>query len=73
MYQSNTYEYLKEREVAKPLLILCKDDKEAQSVSDVASISGYQVSLLPDIRVSVGEDLRAYQDEIYTLFATLSK
>ncbi|MEA3456801.1 MAG: CarD family transcriptional regulator, partial [Campylobacterota bacterium] len=74
MYQSNIYEYLQDREVSasKPLLILCKDDKEAQSVSDVASLSGYRVFLLPDIRVSVGEDLRAYQDEIYTLFATLS-
>ena len=73
MYQSNIYEYLKEREASKLLLILCKDDKEAQSVSDVASILGHHVSLLPDIRVSVGEDLRAYQDEIYTLFAILSE
>ena len=74
MYQSNIYEYLKFRdnEASKPLLLLAKDDKEAQSVADVASISGYTPYLLPDIRAAVGEDLRAYQIEIYALFSTLS-
>jgi len=73
MYQSNIYEYLEEKEASsKPLLFLCKDDKEAQSASDVISISGFKSYLLPDIRASVGEDLRAYQSEVYQLFAILS-
>ncbi|MEA3491554.1 MAG: CarD family transcriptional regulator [Campylobacterota bacterium] len=74
MYQSNCYEYLQERSdsASKPLLILSRDDKEAVRIADVASICGYQLFTLPDIRVSVGEDLRAYQDEIHALFSTLS-
>lgn len=74
MYQSNIYEYLKEKgeKGSDPLLLLCKNDKEAESISDIASLLGYHAFVLPDIRVSVGEDLRAYQEEIYQLFATLS-
>ena len=73
MYQSNIYEYLEDKEAfSKPLLFLCRDDKEAQSASDVVSISGFKSYILPDIRASVGEDLRAYQSEVYQLFAVLS-
>ncbi len=74
MYQSNCYEYLQDRSdsTSKPLLILSKDDKEAVRIADVASVCGYRPFTLPDIRVSVGEDLRAYQEEIYALFSTLS-
>jgi transcription-repair coupling factor (superfamily II helicase) len=70
MYQSNIYEYLQEP-LLKSTLIVAKDDKEAIGVADVARVLGYDIYRLPDIRVSVGEDLRAYQDEIYSLFATL--
>jgi len=74
MYQSNIYEYLEERggRFSKPLLILCADDREAQQTADVVSIAGFKPSLLPEIRAGVGEDLRAYQTEIYRLFAVLS-
>lgn len=74
MNQSNIYEYLEARgkTFVKPLLMLCKDDKEARSISDVASVLGYDPCVLPDIRVAVGEDLRPYQEEIYTLFVALS-
>ena len=74
MNQSNIYEYLLDKpQTEKPLLILTKDDKEALSVRDVASLLEYDVFTLPDIRVSVGEDLRAYQEEIYLLLTTLSE
>ena len=73
MYQSDVYEYLEERESgAKPLLLLCKDDREAQDIADIALLQGYTPYVLPDIRTTVGEDLRAYQLEIYRLFAVLS-
>ena len=73
MYQSDIYEYLEKREKeSKPLLLLCRDDKEAQQAADVVSISGLRPFVLPDIRATVGEDLRAYQIEIYRLFAELS-
>ncbi len=74
MYQSNIYQYLLDKPLAdKPLLIVAKDDKEAMSVRDVGSVLGYTVYTLPDIRVSVGEDLRAYQEEIYALLSTLGE
>ncbi len=73
MRQCDIYEYLLEEKKgrSKPLLLLCKDDKEAQSIGDVSQLLEYKPFVLPDIRVSVGEDLRAYQEEIYRLFATL--
>ena len=70
VYQSNIYEYL-ECSNSKQLLI-CKDDKEARQISDVANLLGYNTFVLPDIRVSMGEDLRAYAEEIQTLFIQLA-
>jgi len=71
MNQSNIYEYLKNQKDTTSLLIITKDDKEAIGVADVARVASLEPFVLPDIRVSVGEDLRAYQEEIYTLLSTL--
>ncbi len=70
MYQSNIYEYLENLNETK--LLICKDDKEAMQIRDVANLLGYDSFVLPDIRVSVGEDLRTYDEEIHRLFTTLS-
>jgi len=51
MYQSNSYEYL-EHQSPKELLI-CKDDKEALQIRDVAVLLKYDTFVLPDLRVSV--------------------
>ncbi len=67
--QSNIYEYL-EAGVEKNLLI-CADDKEAKQVGDVARLLGYDTFVLPDIRVSLGEDLRPYSEEIRDFFDAL--
>ena len=73
MYQSNIYEYLEnlllstEKKLPFPLLI-CKDDKEAIQVEDIAKLLGFYTFVLPDIRVSVGEDLRPYTQEIQQFF-----
>jgi transcription-repair coupling factor (superfamily II helicase) len=72
VYQSNIYEFLENGGEGKELLI-CKDDKEAKQVADVAMLLGYDTFVLPDIRVSVGEDLRAYSDEVYLFLSTLQK
>ncbi len=70
MYQSNIYEYL---EQPKPKeLLICKDDKEAVQIRDVAILLGYDTYVLPDLRVSVGEDLRSYGEDIQELFTQLS-
>ena len=70
VYQSNIYEFLENGGEGKALLI-CKDDKEAKQVADVANLLGYNTFVLPDIRVSVGEDLRAYGEELQQFFSAL--
>ncbi len=74
MYQSNIYEYLEDlpsKESSQDTLIICKDDKEAKRVFDVAVLLGFDSYVLPDIRVSVGEDLRSYSEEIHMLLSTV--
>ncbi|MFT7824498.1 MAG: transcription-repair coupling factor [Sulfurimonas sp.] len=70
MYQSNIYEYLETLQEEK--LLVCKDDKEALQIRDVANLLGYESFVLPDIRVSRGEDLRTYDEEIQKLFMMLA-
>jgi transcription-repair coupling factor (superfamily II helicase) len=70
MYQSNIYEYLENLSEAK--LLICKDDKEAAGIHDVSNLLGFEPFVLPDIRVSTGEDLRTYDEEINRLFIALS-
>jgi transcription-repair coupling factor (superfamily II helicase) len=71
MYQSNIYQYLEELKEEK--LLICKDDKEAIRIRDVAVLLGFDTFVLPDLRVSVGEDLRAYDEDIQSFFITLSQ
>ena len=73
MHQSDIYEFLLDnRDETGALLFLCRDDREALAAADVIALTAYTPYLLPDIRADVGEDLRAYQGELYQLFATLS-
>ena len=82
MYQSNIYEYLEELTlrhaqgtVAEPVeakLLICNDDKEAVQIRDVAVLLGYDTFVLLDLRVSVGEDLRAYAEDVQLLFLQLA-
>ena len=70
MYQSNSYEYLED--LRSDQLLLCKNDKEAVQIRDVAVLLGYDTFVLPDLRVSVGEDLRSYGDDIQILLTQLA-
>jgi transcription-repair coupling factor (superfamily II helicase) len=70
MYQSNTYQYLEELKEEK--LLICKDDKEAIQIRDVAVLLGFDTFVLPDLRLSVGEDLRAYDEDVQAFFITLA-
>ncbi len=70
MYQSNIYQYLEELKEEK--LLICKDDKEAVQIRDVAVLLGYDTFVLPDLRVAVGEDLRSYGEDVQTFFITLA-
>jgi len=69
IYQSNIYEYLENLKEEK--LFICKDDKEAVQIRDVSVLLGFDTYVLPDLRVNVGEDLRAYAEDIQAFFAQL--
>jgi transcription-repair coupling factor (superfamily II helicase) len=70
MYQSNIYQYLEELKETK--LLICNDDKEALQIRDVAVLLGFEAFVLPDLRVSVGEDLRTYDEEIQQFLLQLA-
>jgi len=76
MYQSDAYEYLStldtQSSTPTPLLI-SKNDKESHSILAVAHFLHFESFVLPDLRVSYGEDLRSYQEEIYEILDTLSR
>ncbi|MEA2027958.1 MAG: CarD family transcriptional regulator [Campylobacterota bacterium] len=75
MYQSDSYEYLSSLDThstPSPLLI-SKNDKESHSIKAVAQFLKFNSFVLPDLRVSYGEDLRSYQEEIYEILDTLSQ
>jgi len=73
MNQSNIYEYLEGAKVniTSGRAIVCCDDKEAKRIADVAILLEYETFVLPDIRVSVGDDLRSFGEEISELLVTL--
>ena len=70
MYQSNIYAYLETQNETK--LLICNDDKEAIQIRDVAVLLGFETFVLPNIRVEVGEDLRAYGEDVKALLIALS-
>ena len=70
MYQSNIYEYLETLEENK--LLICNNDKEAIQIRDVAQFLGFKTFVFPDIRVSPGDDLRPYGEELKEMFVQLS-
>lgn len=71
MYQSDIFEYLEKKR--DNTLLVCSNDKEAISTRDVALLLGYKTFVLPDIRVSIGDDLRSYREEIREIFCVLKK
>ena len=69
MRQSDIFEYLNNSPKAN--LYITKDDKSSQSIKSVANFLDIEAFVLPTIRVSEGEDLRSYYQEISELFQTL--
>ncbi|MEA1953546.1 MAG: transcription-repair coupling factor [Campylobacterota bacterium] len=70
MYQSNTYEYLEA--LTEEKLLICNSDKEAEQIRDVAVLLEFDSFVLPELRVSVGEDLRAYGEDLQLFFTMLA-
>jgi len=73
MNQSDVYEYLQngDTQFKNRELFICKNDKEAQETADVATLSNYNPFILPDLRLSRGDDLRSFQLEFYELIEAL--
>jgi transcription-repair coupling factor (superfamily II helicase) len=69
--QAAVYEYLTNEEARA--LIVCDNDEEAARIGDTARLAGYEACVLPDIRVSAGEDLRPYGGEIAELLEALER
>lgn len=82
MHQSDIYEYLEDlflRQAqdrvagsVEAKLLICREDKEATQIRDIATFLGYRPFVLPDIRVSPGEDMRPYSTELKQLFFQLA-
>ena len=73
MRQSDVYEYLrfKEAQPKERLLLVCKNDKDAQKTAHTATFLNYKTFTLPDLRLSAGDDLRSFQIEFYELLEEL--
>ncbi len=72
MRQSNIFEYLKDtKDQNRAKLYITANDKSSESLKSVARFLGIRAFTLPSIRVSRGEDLRSYTQEISNLFQTL--
>ncbi|MBU1668563.1 DEAD/DEAH box helicase [bacterium] len=73
MTQSDVYEYLllEDTQFNDKLLFVCKNDKESLKTADTATLLKYKPFILPDLRLSHGDDLRSFQVEIYELIEAL--
>jgi len=72
MRQSDIYEYLLDRDTPlDKILFVCKNDKEALKTAHTTNFLDYQTFILPDLRISYGDDLRSFQIEIYELIEAL--
>ncbi len=68
--QANFFEYLQDSNIAQ--LVLCEDDKESFSLSQVALFKGLKTFVLPDFRAEFGDDLRAFSKELFELCKVLN-
>jgi len=69
--QANVYEYLLNNPSKE--MILCRDDKEAEQIEAVVRLAGFEPIVLPDLRVSFGEDLRTYDEEMRQFLGALGR
>lgn len=69
--QAKVYEYFKQPN--KEQILLVEDDKEALICAQAATFAGLNVFILPDLRISFGDDLRSFNLELLELCKVLSK
>ncbi len=74
MRQNDIYEYVLNKDTSSnKLLLICKNDKEAIKTADTSTLLHYKSFILPDLRLSFGDDLRSFQMEFYELLEALYK
>ncbi|MDR2636214.1 MAG: transcription-repair coupling factor, partial [Campylobacteraceae bacterium] len=67
--QAAVFEYLNAKSETE--IIVCKDDKDAFTISNAALFAGRKTFVLPDFRASFGDDLRSYRNELFELVNAL--
>ena len=68
--QASFYEYLQGEKLCE--LIICRDDKEADLLAQVALYKGLKTFVLPDFRAEFGDDLRSFSKELFELCKVLN-
>jgi transcription-repair coupling factor (superfamily II helicase) len=58
----NFFEFLKNKNFCEA--VVCKDEKEAKNIFDVASFFGFSAFLLPEFRADFLDDLRSFNEEL---------
>ncbi|MBA3026834.1 MAG: DEAD/DEAH box helicase [Sulfurimonas sp.] len=71
MSQSSLFEYFKTDAKKDLELLICEDLKEAHELESVAKFFKREVLLFPDLRPTLGDDLRVYKEELHQLFSAL--
>jgi transcription-repair coupling factor (superfamily II helicase) len=71
MIQSKVYEFLENKNSCDVIITL--NQKESKQIEDVCKYFGFATFILPDIRASIGDDLKAFSQELFVLFDVLSK
>ncbi|MEA1917316.1 MAG: transcription-repair coupling factor [Campylobacterota bacterium] len=71
MYQAKLFEHLSQHKKANFDILLCEEYNEAVACSDVCSYFGYETLLLPDFRATYLDDLKSFQEEMYSLLGAL--
>ncbi len=69
--QSNYYEFLSKNQTCE--IIVTSNDKQSESVKEVAEFLGFDVFVFPDFRANYGDDLRSFCDELTILLSTLNR
>ena len=67
--QAKVFEYLKNN--PHPDILITKDDKHSQKISQVTNFLGLTTYTLPDFRASFADDLRSFKDELIQLLNVL--
>jgi transcription-repair coupling factor (superfamily II helicase) len=70
MNQSKVYDFLSNKNNCD--VVITSDDKESLEIKDCFKYFNIEPFILPDIRASIGDDLKAFNSELFELFINLN-